>query len=374
MSEGVILLVGTRKGAFLYHGDGGRRSWRVEGPHHLGAEIHHMVMDPRERGTILMAAKTGHLGPTVFRSTDYGRTWKEAGKPPAFRKTSSGDGPAVDHTFWLTPGLSAQKGVWWAGTSPPGLFRSEDGGDTWTGIESFNEGIVPGLKEVIGPIPGGAIVHSILIDPRDAKRMYLGISTGGIFTTGDGGASWKPLNNGVAADFIPTPDPEVGHDPHCIVVHPKNPDRLYHQNHCGIYRLDRPSERWERIGKNMPKLIGDIGFPMVVHPRDPDTAWVFPMDGTTVWPRTSIDGKPAAYRTRDAGLTWQRQDGGLPREQGWFTVLRQGMTADGLDPLGLYFGTTGGEIWMSADEGESWRPIVSHLPQIFSVVAAPGAS
>ena len=368
----VVLLVGTRKGAFLYHADARRATWRVDGPHQFGAEVHHMVMDPRDRKTILMAAKTGHLGPTVFRSTDFGKTWAEASQPPAFRKTASGDGPAVDHTFWLTPGPANEKGVWWAGTSPPGLFRSEDGGATWTGNESFNEGLVPSLKEVIGPVPGGPIAHSILIDPRDPKRMFLGISTGGIFTSEDGGASWKPLNNGVAADFIPTPDPEVGHDPHCIVMHPEKPDRLYHQNHCGIYRLDRPATRWERIGKNMPKLIGDIGFPIVVHPRNPDTAWVFPMDGTTVWPRTSIDGKPAAYRTRDAGLTWQRQDAGLPREHGWFTVLRQGMTADAGDPLGLYFGTTGGSIWMSGDEGESWRPIVSHLPTIFSVVAAGG--
>ncbi len=369
----VVLHVGTRKGAFLYHGDAERARWEVDGPHFLGSEVHHIVPDPRAPRTILMAAKTGHLGPTIFRSTDSGKTWTEATQPPAFRKTKDGDGPAVDHTFWLTPGPANRPGVWWAGTSPPGLFRSGDGGATWEGIEGFNEGLVPRIREAIGPIPDGPIAHSILIDPRDEAHMYIGVSTGGIFESRDGGGTWEPLNKGVAADFLPTPDAEFGHDPHCIVQHPIAPDRLYHQNHCGLYRLDRPSDTWDRIGRNMPKEIGDIGFPIVLHPRDPDTAWVFPMDGTTVWPRTSIDGRPAAYRTRDGGRTWQRQDRGLPPSQGWFTVRRQAMTADGRDPVGLYFGTTSGSIWMSGDEGESWRRIVSDLPTIFSVVAG-GAS
>jgi photosystem II stability/assembly factor-like uncharacterized protein len=160
------------------------------------------------------------------------------------------------------------------------------------------------------------------------------------------------------------------HDPHCVRMSPANPDRLYQQNHCGIYRLDRPSDTWVRIGRNMPKPVGDIGFPMVVHPRDPDTAWVFPMDGQTVWPRTSIDGKPAAYVTRNAGKSWQRLDNGFPKTQAWWTVKRQAMTADAHNRVGLYLGTTGGELWMSRDEGKRWACIARHLPEIYAVEVA----
>jgi hypothetical protein len=157
------------------------------------------------------------------------------------------------------------------------------------------------------------------------------------------------------------------HDPHCIRICPTNPDRLYQQNHCGIYRLDRPSDTWVRIGRTMPKQVGDIGFPLVVHPRDADTAWVFPMDGTQVWPRTSPDGRPAAYVTRNGGKTWQRLDAGLPKKQGWWTVKRQAMTADASDPVGLYFGTTSGELWTSRDEGRRWTCMARHLPEIYAV-------
>ena len=155
-----------------------------------------------------------------------------------------------------------------------------------------------------------------------------------------------------------------------MALHPLRPDRLYQQNHCGIYRLDRPATRWERIGRNMPPEIGDIGFGIVLHPRDPDTAWVFPMDGTAVWPRTSIDGKPALYRTRDAGASWTRQDRGLPREHAWYTVKRQAFGADTAEPVGIYFGTTSGELWMSRDEGTKWSLMARHLPEIYAVETA----
>ncbi|HEY6421263.1 MAG TPA: hypothetical protein VIX59_19875 [Candidatus Binataceae bacterium] len=195
-------------------------------------------------------------------------------------------------------------------------------------------------------------------------------SEGGVFESLDKGGSWRPINKNVEANFLPEPYPEYGQDTHTLRLHPLRPDRLYQQNHCGIYRLDRPGEEWERVGRNMPEAIGDIGFPIVLHPRDPDTAWVFPMDGTSVWPRTSPGGRPAAYVAHDAGRSWSRQDRGLPREQAWFTVKRQGFSADECDSVGLYFGTTSGEIWMSANEGASWRQIAAHLPEIYSVVAA----
>lgn len=369
MDHGLVL-VGTRKGAFILEADAGRRQWRLAGPHFLGSAVHHAVLDPRDRRTLLLTARPGHLGPTVFRSHDLGAHWQEATRPPAFAKAADPQaGASVDHVFWLTPGHRDEPGVWYAGTSPPGLFRSADGGDTWQEVAGFNSAYLPGLRAAIGEVPGGALLHSICIDPRDPRHLYLALSSGGVFESGDAGESWRPLNRGVAADFLPDPDAEVGHDPHRLAIHPLAPDRLYQQNHCGIYRLDRPGDTWQRIGKAMPAEIGDIGFPVVLHPRDADTLWVFPMDGTENWPRTSPGGRPAVYRSGDGGGSWQRQDGGLPREQAWWTVKRQAFCADGGDPLGLYFGTTSGELWASLDAGESWRRLAEHLPEIYAVEA-----
>jgi photosystem II stability/assembly factor-like uncharacterized protein len=369
----VTLLIATRKGAWFLKGDSGRRSWEVEGPAFLGHIVHHLVRDPRDQGTLLMAARTGHLGPTVFRSTDDGKTWKEASQPPAFAKAPEGQkGRVVDHVFWLAPGHPREPDVWYAGTSPQGLFRSEDAGDTWQSVAGFNDH--PMRPKWTGGeqdgTPDGPKLHSILIDPRDPNHMYLGMSSGGVFESVDQGHDWKPLNAGCRADFLPDPYPEYGHDPHRVLLHPGEPDILYQQNHCGIYRMDRQEGTWVRIGENMPKEIGDIGFPLALHPRDPHTAWVFPMDGTEVWPRVSPGGKPAAYVTRDSGRTWQRVDRGLPSSQAWFTVKRQAMTADAHEPLGIYFGTTTGEVWASTNEGAEWSCIARHLPEIYAVESA----
>ncbi|HVK53469.1 MAG TPA: glycosyl hydrolase [Burkholderiales bacterium] len=369
----VTLLIGTRKGGFLLASDSARGQWKVSAPLHLGNIVHHMMLDPRDGKTLLMAARTGHLGPTILRSTDGGGTWQEAEKPPAFHKPAEGSKAlVVDHAFWLTPGHASEPGVWYVGTSPQGLFRSEDGGKTWEGVAGFNENPrryewVGGDQE--GP-PGGATLHSINVDPRDPKHLYIGMSSGGVFESTDRGDTWQPLNKGCSADFLPDPDASYGHDPHCMRLHPLAPDRLYQQNHCGIYRMSRPEGVWVRIGKNMPADVGDIGFPIELHPRDPNTVWVFPMDGTTVWPRVSPGGKPAAYISRDAGETWSRQSNGLPAQDGWFTVKRQAMCNDTHAPVGLYFGTTSGEVWGSNDEGESWRCLVRYLPEIYSLEAA----
>lgn len=370
-AKGVAVLVGTRKGAFILRTDAKRRSWKLSGPHFLGAVVHHLVLDPRDGKTLLAAVRTGHLGPTVYRSQDGGRTWTEAKRPPAFPKVPEGEkGRVLDHVFWLTPGHASQPGLWYAGVSPQGLFKSEDGGMTWAGVAGFND--AKDYPAWVGTsqdlTPDGGKTHSVLVDPRDPGHLYLGLSGGGFFESKDAGASWKRLNKGCDRVF-PVADPDEGHDPHCVRFS-ADPDRLYMQNHCGIYRLDRPSETWVRIGRKMPKAVGDVGFPMTVHPRDPETAWVFPMDGTEVWPRVSPGGKPAVYRTSDGGRSWSRQDKGLPREQAWFTVKRQAMSADALDPVGLYFGTTSGEVWASADEGRTWRCLAAHLPHIYSVEAA----
>lgn len=369
----VTLLIGTRKGAFLLKSDRTRRTWKLSAPIHLGHIVHHMVCDPRDTRTILMAASTGHLGPTIFRSTDGGKTWKESTAPPAFRKLPEGEkGRSVGHVFWLTPCHANEPGSWYAGTSPQGLFRSDDGGITWKPFSYINED--PQYIEWMGSVqdgtPDGPKLHSIIVDPRDPKHLYFGMSGGGIHESADGGKTFTPLIKGM--ETVEGFDAAVVtyHDPHCLRLCPSNPDRLYHQNHCGIYRIDRPSNEWVRIGKAMPKKVGDIGFPMVVHPRNADTAWVFPMDGTTVWPRVSPEGKPAAYVTRNGGISWTRQDKGLPRSNAWWTVKRQAMTNDVLNPVGLYVGTTQGEIWASRNEGSTWTCIARHLPEIYSVEAA----
>jgi photosystem II stability/assembly factor-like uncharacterized protein len=371
-----LVLVATRKGAWIYRGDAARGSWQVDGPHFLGHVISHLVLDPRDGRTLLAAARTGHLGPTLFRSTDLGRSWQEAARPPAFTRVS--DDPkarAVDHTFWLTPAPASQPGVWYAGTSPQGLFRSEDGGMSWAPFSMVNDD--PDYRRWMGTVqdgtPDGPKLHSILVDPRDPDHLYFAMSGGGVHESTDGGRSFVPLLDGLeVVEGFDRSEPTF-HDPHCVRLCPSNPDRLYQQNHCGIYRLDRPSRRWVRIGRNMPQDVGDIGFPMVVHPRNADCAWVLPMDGTSVWPRTSPGGQPAVYGTRDAGETWQRLDAGLPQSQAWWTVKRQAMAADAGDPVGLYFGTTSGELWASGDEGRSWRPIAQHLPEIYAVETAVAA-
>jgi photosystem II stability/assembly factor-like uncharacterized protein len=371
MAKPVQLLVGTRKGAWIYRSDAGRGAWTVEGPIFLGNIIHHFVADPREPGVLLISASTGHLGPTVYRSADGGRSWTEATRPPAFPKAEDPAGArSVSYSFWLEPGHASEPGVWWAGTSPPALFESRDGGMSWESVRGFNDHPMrPQWCPTEWGTPDGPLLNQVAIDPRDPAHIYVATSTGGVFESTDRAAGWRPLNQSVEANFMPDPYPEFGQDAHYIALAPTNPDRLWQQNHCGIYRLDRPGERWERIGRAMPTEIGDIGFTVV--PADADTAWVFPMDGTQVWPRVSPGGRPAVYRTRDAGESWERQDRGFPSEQGWFTVKRQAFCADDGAPVGLYLGTTGGELWASGDEGESWRQIVAHLPEIYSVVAAP---
>ena len=307
-SSPVAVLVATRKGAWLFHGDSARRAWRADGPHFLGHIVSHVVLDPRDGRTLLAAAKTGHLGPTVFRSTDRGRTWKEAARPPAFAKATDGAGRAVDHTFWLTPGHANEPGVWYAGTSPQGLFRSEDGGGSWEPFSTINDD--PQYREWMGTVAGRhARRTEAALDHRRPARSEAPLLRDVGRRRPRIARRWRSVaaRSSKGMEVVEGIDPATitFHDPHCVRMCPTNPDRLYQQNHCGIYRLDRPGDTWVRIGRAMPKAIGDIGFPMVVHPRDADTAWVFPMDGTAVWPRTSPGGKPAVYVTRNAGRSWQ---------------------------------------------------------------------
>jgi hypothetical protein len=371
-APGPALLIGTRKGAFVLQGDAARENWHLTEPGLRGSMVNDFACDPRDGHSQLLAAKAGHRGPTVYRRERMAGEWREARLPPAFKLAAKGeDARSVDHVFCFTPGHPDEPGSWYAGTCPVGLFRSDDGGDSWQGVAGFNEGLYPRIRDAVGEVPGGSILHSIRIDPRDPGHLYIALSTGGVFESIDRGANWHALNRGVEATFLPDPAAEYGHDPHCLMLHPRLPDRLYQQNHCGIYRLDRPGETWRRIGRTMPAEVGDIGFPLALHPREPDVLWVFPMDGSETWPRTSPGGHPALYRSADGGASWQRQANGLPAEHAWWTVRRQALATDTAGPLGLYFGTTSGEIWASADEGEHWRALALHLPEILSLAVAP---
>jgi len=381
-------IIGTRKGAWTLQ-TGSKQ--QLGEPWFFGHQVHHVLQDPRRGGTMLAAVRTGHLGPTLYRSTDGGRNWKESERPPKFRaKEESANagfepddgrlqGLTLDHVFFLAPGHASQPGVWYAGSSPIGLFKSTDDGVTWDGVPGFNDN--PALAKwcynFAPGTPDGPKCHSVQVDPLNANRLLVGLSGGGLFLSEDLGKSWNPANKGVAMDFSPPKEDgteyEYGHDPHDAVIHPANPRRWYHQNHCGIYRLDwqdgAKEQRWTRIGKNMPKDVGDIGFPMTCHPRNDKTIWVVPMDGGTVWPRTSVEGRPAVFRSRDAGETWQRLDKGLP-SRAWQTVLRQAMTHNGGASLELVFGTTSGEVYGSSDEGDSWKTLATGLPKIMSITAA----
>ncbi len=249
---------------------------------------------------------------------------------------------------------------------------------SWAPLPSVNDD--PQFREWMGSAqdgtPDGPKLHSITVDPRDPAHLLFAMSGGGVHESRDAGRSWRNLIQGMEVVEGFDPASASFHDPHCVRLCPSQPDRLYQQNHCGIYRLDGwgdSGDTWQRIGRKMPKRVGDIGFPMVVHPRDADTAWVFPMDGTTVWPRTSPEGRPAAYVTRNAGRTWQRLDQGLPEGQAWWTVKRQAMTADAQPTPALYLGTTSGELWIGRDEGARWSNVARHLPEIYAVEVAERA-
>ncbi|MCH8906891.1 MAG: glycosyl hydrolase [Candidatus Heimdallarchaeota archaeon] len=368
----VRVYLATRKGAFILEGDSDRKKWNLLEPIYFGNIIYHFVPDPRNPSNLMIAAKTGHLGPTIFRSTDLGNTWKEATTPPRFPKEY---GKTVDFVFWLTPGHSSEPDVWYAGVTPQGLFRTEDGGDNWQIMEGHhNNPLINKIRESSEGTPIGPLLHSINIDKNDKNHIILAHSTGGLLETFDGGTDWKPLNEDVLANFLPDEYPEWGQCIHNAQIHPADSNLIYQQNHCGVYKLDRRSDqgnrKWERIGNNIKGDLDieyDIGFPLILHPSDVNKLWVVTMDSSEVWPRTSIDGKPAVYHSKDGGSNWTRQSNGFPKENAYFTVLRQATSQDGQDPLGLYMGNKAGELWASFDEGNNWDCIARNLPAIYSV-------
>ena len=288
--------------------------WALSEPAFLGHIAHHVVLDPRD-GTRLLAASA----PATSARRCSGRTTAGTPGPRRRDRRRSARGERLDAQLSTRcsgsrPGHADEPGVWYAGGSPQGLFRTDDGGDTWAPVDGWNDHPMweTWAEWPEQNTPDGSMLHSVIVDPRDAATCTSGSPAAASSRPPTAAPTGSRSTPAAWRRFFPDPDPEFGHDPHCVRLHPLQPDRLYQQNHCGIYRMDRPDGRWVRIGDNMPTDVGDIGFPIELHPRDPDTAWVFPMDGTDVWPRTSPDGRPAVYVTRDAGESWTRCDAGLP--------------------------------------------------------------
>jgi hypothetical protein len=366
MAEEALLLVGTTKGAYLLSADGGRSDWRLDGPWFAGRSVDAVGIDRRGGATRLLAGTTSaHWGPSVFRSDDLGRSWQEP-EGPAIRFPADADA-ALERVWQLQPGREDEPGVVWAGVAPAALFRSEDGG------ASFE--LVRGLwdhphRPQWQPGGGGLCLHTIVPHPGDPARMWVAISAAGVYRTDDGGGTWQPRNAGIAVRFLPVDEPpEFGQCVHKVSLHPDRPDTLFLQHHWGVYRSDDAGDHWVDVGSALPS---DFGFPVLVHPHDPDTVFVLPLESDMV--RTTPEARCRVYRSRDGGGTWEPCEDGLPQREAWMTVLRDALATDGLDPAGIYFGTRTGELFASIDGGDRWSLVRSHLPPILSVRAAPAAA
>ena len=353
MAEKVLVLLGTRKGVFIAESDANRRSWDLRGPFCETWPMNHVIGDP-ETGTILGAGGNEWFGPAVWKTTDFGQTWTHSSKGMAY---AEGETPVK--SAWS---LAKDHGRLYAGVEPAGLFRSEDGGESWEHIAGLREH--PSRPEWQAGA-GGLILHSMVIDPDDEDQIWVAISAAGVFGSKDGGKTWQPQNRNTRADFNPEDQryPEFGQCVHCLVLAPGKSKRLYQQNHCGMYRSDDGAQDWSSIEEGLPS---SFGFPAATHPRDEDTLYLAPLNGD-IKGRYMPDGKAAIWRTRDGGKTWTALRQGLPQRNAFMSVLRQALATDNLASAGVYFGTTSGELYGSADEGETWSRIAEHLPAILSV-------
>lgn len=354
MATRVLVLLGTKKGGFILESDQHRSSWRLHGPLCEGWPIYHMTHDPAT-GTLYAAGGNSWFGPGVWRSEDLGKRWTLGGEGLTYGES----GPAVQ-TVWH---VASAHGTLYAGVDPAGLFRSEDHGATWTHVSGLRTH--PSCSAWQAGY-GGLCLHSIVPHPSDPAQLWVAISAAGTFHTADGGATWALRNHGVRADFLPQHYPAFGQCVHKLIMAPDQPDYLYQQNHCGVYRSADGGEGWDEITEGLPS---QFGFPMAVHPRSPDTVYVIPLNGEAQG-RYAPDGRMAVWRSRDAGDTWSALRTGLPQEDAYIGVLREALTVDTLEPAGVYFGTSTGQVFASRDEGERWAILRGFLPPIYAVETA----
>jgi photosystem II stability/assembly factor-like uncharacterized protein len=386
----VRVLAGTRKGAFILTADGKRQKWEVSGPHFAGWEMYHLKGSPADPNRIYASQTSGWFGQIIQRSDDGGKTWHQPGTPPGESPAPGGGPPkAVSNKFVYDASAGSGKPLtthqWYDGTQHPwefkrvwhlepsltdpdtvyagvedaALFRSTDGGENWHELPGLRgHGTGPKWQ----PGAGGMCLHTIILDPSNRDRIYIAISAAGAFRTDDGGKNWKPINKGLYSKYIPNPTAEVGHCVHHIAMNPLRPGVLFMQKHWDVMRSDDGGDQWKKISGNLPT---DFGFVIDIHAHEPETIYVVPIksDGE----HYVHEGKLRVYRSRTGGNEWEALTKGLPQENCYVNVLRDAMAVDTLDKCGIYFGTTGGQVYCSADAGDSWNPIVRDLPAVLSV-------
>jgi hypothetical protein len=388
----VRVLVGTRKGAFVLTSDAGRGRWEVSGPHFAGWEVYHLKGSPVDPDRIYASQTSGWFGQIIQRSDDGGKSWYQPGTP-AGEPTVTPEGmpkgesnkfvydtseetgkPLTTHQFYdgtqrpwefkrvwhLEPSLEDPDTVY-AGVEDAALFRTTDGGRSWRELAGLRgHGTGPQWQ----PGAGGMCLHTIILDPVDSGRIYVAISAAGAFRTDDGGPTWRPINRGLRSQYIPDPTAEVGHCVHHVAMHPSRPATLFMQKHWDVMRSDDAGDSWREVSGNLPT---DFGFVVDVHAHEPETVYVVPIKSDAE--HYPPDGKLRVYRSRAGGVEWEALTNGLPQKDCYVNVLRDAMSVDTLDPCGVYFGTTGGQVYASADGGDNWSPIVRDLPAVLSVEA-----
>jgi photosystem II stability/assembly factor-like uncharacterized protein len=385
----VRVLAGTRKGAFILSADGKREKWEVSGPHFAGWEIYHLKGSPVDPDRIYCSQSSGWFGQIIQRSDDGGKTWFQPGTPPGETKTPEGmpkgesnkfaydtsketGAPLTTHQFYDgTQHPWEFKRVWhlepsytdpdlvYAGVEDAAIFKSTDGGKNWHELSGLRgHGTGPKWQ----PGAGGMCLHTIILDKKNPNRIYIAISAAGAFRSDDAGKTWKPINQGLVSQYIPDPKAEVGHCVHHVAMHPSKPDTLFMQKHWDVMRSDNSGDRWHEVSGNLPT---DFGFVIDVHAHEPETIYVAPIKSDSE--HFVPDGKLRIYRSRSGGNEWEALTKGLPQSDCYVNILRDAMTVDSLDSCGVYFGTTGGQVYASSNAGDSWAPIVRDLPAVLSV-------